>query len=278
MPEENTVPEGLTIAEDGKLTEHQKNFMDKGWRLMSPEYGTHPSTESHSGLDSFIKSYVHKEKALGGKKLPMPRKDWKSEDWQEFNEQIGTPKEAKDYGLEAHEGINEADMDWYKEMAHKNGLSDRQAKSLWNDMYERNTNARKTLTTKQAQEKETKISKLKDKWGSDFEAMLTSTNKGFKKWDTDGSVMKVLKDRGLMDEPDIIELAHKIASSFNEDNAPGGTKTPRPVTKEQGAAKAKKLMSEAIKNKKDSALFNKNDPMHEEAVAEYTKYAGMGGS
>ena len=282
MPEEST-PEGLTVAEGGALSDVQKQFINQNFRgAMSEEFGTHASMADYQDLDGLGKSHINAQKLVGGDKLPMPQKNWTKEEWTDFNRKIGMPADAKGYELQAHEGATDVDKEWFEDLAHsKLNLSKRQATELWNSFNERNKTSRNDYTTKNTQRLEDGYKALREEWGTNYDDMIKSTNKGLQRLDEDGSFRKWMKNSGLNKEPEMLRFAAKVAASFNEDRAPGDTRTTMPVSKEQAKSQLNKIFSEAHKEGRNHPLFNKKDPAHGDAVKKVTRLseiAGEGGN
>jgi len=275
---ENETPAGLTVAEGGTLTDGQKEFINKNWRgAVDPEHASHASMADYSDLGGLTKSYINQQKLIGSDKLPLPQKDWKTEDWKSFNQKIGMPAEAKDYKLTAHEGISEADIDWFRNAVHENMLSERQASKLWDSMSTRNAGAREEFTNKNKTRLEDGYKALREEWGTNYDAMVKGTNKGLQRLDGDGRFRKFMKDSGLNKEPEMLRFANKIAQLFNEDKAPGDTRVPVPMNAQQAEAQIRKMHSDAQKDPKSHPLYNKKDPAHQDAVDKLTKLATLAG-
>jgi len=277
MPDET--PAGLTVADGGQLSDAQKSFINTNWRsAVEKDHAQHPSMADYNDLNGLTKSYINQQSLIGKDKLPMPQKDWKKEEWQDFNKKIGMPAEPKDYELKVHEGNKEEDIEWFQQVAHEDlMLSKKQANELWNKMNERTSKSRETFASTQKERLEKGYQALREEWGTNYDSMVKATNKGLQRLDEDGSFRKWMKDTGVNKEPAMLKFAAKIAQLFNEDQAPGDTRVPIPLSKDQAKAKAAKMMSDAMKDPKHP-LMNKKDPAHDATVKEYNRYAAEGGA
>ena len=268
---DTTVPEGLTIPEGGKISDAQKQFINQNFRgAMDEQYATHASLADYQDLNGLGKSHVNQQSLIGGDKLPMPKKEWGKEEWADFNRKIGMPVDAKGYELPAHERATDADKEWFETMAHdKLMLSKKQATELWDELNTRNSTAVEEVTTKSKVAMEEGFKALREEWGVNYDDMVKSTNKGLQRMDEDGRFRKWMKETGLNQQPEMLRFANKIAQLFNEDQAPGDTRLPMPMSQEQIQGQINKMYSDAAKDP-NHPLMNKKDPAHDDTVKKLT--------
>ena len=266
-----TVPEGLTIPEGGAMTDAQKQFINQNFRgAMSEEHATHASLADYQDIDSFGKSFINAQKMVGADKLPMPQKDWGKEEWADFNKKIGMPVDPKGYELPTHESSTDADREWFESVAHdKLMLSKKQANDLWNEMNTRNAGVIEQFQTKNKNALVEGNKALREEWGVNYDKMVEATNKGLQRMDEDGRFRNWMKQTGLNQQPEMLRFANKVAQLFNEDQAPGDTRLPMPMSQEQIQGQINKIYSEAAADPKHP-LMNKKDPAHNDIVKKLT--------
>lgn len=272
-----TVPEGLTVADGGALSEQQVSFINTNFRGAMGEYGTDASMADYTDLNGLAKSHINAQKMVGGDKLPMPQDDWGKEDWADFNKKIGMPVDTAGYELPNHESATDADKEWFEKVAHeKLMLSKRQAGELWKEMNDKAKTSGDEFTTKNKTVLDEGYKELREEWGTNYDEMVKSTNKGLQRLDEDGRFRQWMKSTGINQQPEMLRFANKVAQLFNEDSAPGDVVAGMPMSKEQASAQVNKIFSDAQKDPKHP-LMNKKDPMHDDLVKKITKLSTIAG-
>lgn len=115
-----------------------------GWRAELPEDLRSNETLSQFKDDTdmvqmpvtLAKSYIHARSMIGADTIKLPKTD---EEYQELYGKLGRPETKDLYILPIPENVDPAikesigqDAEWFKEEAHKLGLSDKQASNLFN--------------------------------------------------------------------------------------------------------------------------------------------------
>lgn len=140
-----------------------------------------------------VTSYRNLEKAFGadkaGRTVILPSKDDPAE-WDGVFNKLGRPETADKYNLDEPADADKDLTKWFKDTAHKHGLTDKQAKSLFADYNglsaQRMTQLNEQSATKIAADKET----LQREWGGAHEAKMAeavkaATTFGFTKEEID---------------------------------------------------------------------------------------------
>jgi hypothetical protein len=143
------------------------------WRAtLPPEMQSEKSLEKFKGVGDVAKAYTELEKKMGSA-IKIPGSDAKPEELDQFYSKLGRPESPDKYEFklpDLPEGIghDEEMQAAFKSMAHKAGLSPRQAQIL---MDEYSAVQLKRITEFQNADKQT-VEVLKKEWGADYEKNL----------------------------------------------------------------------------------------------------------
>ena len=194
------------LNEDGSFAENFKLGLPEEIRD-SAEF------DKYKDFASMAKSLVNQSKLVGRKMEKLPTAESSREEWNEFYEKMGRPKEIAGYDLKHIEGIN---ADEYKEStsafaqkAHDLGLSKDVAQQLMS-WYEQNEV--ENSATQQTQSLEDTVAELRKDWGADYDnnlknASLVAENLG---------ITKEIEEAGLGVNPTVLKLLSTIASRTKE--------------------------------------------------------------
>lgn len=154
----------------------------------APWYGELQDAELKSWADNknfkapveVLKSYHNLEKVFGadkaGRTVVLPSKDDPAE-WDPVFAKLGRPESPDKYNLDVPESADKDLVGWFKTTAHKNGLTDRQAKAFLND-YNAMTGERSTQGEQAfAQRIEQDQAALKTEWGAAYEGKMGAAKK-----------------------------------------------------------------------------------------------------
>ncbi len=204
---EPTTPEFKSfLNEDGSFAENFKLGLPEEIRD-SAEF------DKHKDFASMAKSLVNQSALVGRKMEKLPTAESSREEWNEFYEKMGRPKEIAGYDLKHIEGIN---ADEYKEStsafaqkAHDLGLSKDVAQQLMS-WYEQNEIEKSA--TQQTQSLEDTVTELRKDWGADYDnnlknASLVAENLG---------ITKDIEEAGLGANPTVLKMLSTIASRTKE--------------------------------------------------------------
>lgn len=134
--------------------------------------------------DDLIKSYKALEAAMGADKatiLKIPTVPFAEapDAYNEIFDKLGRPKEAKEYGIKAPEGIQMQDgaLDQFTELAHKNGMSKTQAAALAEWYFNNTTKAFQVQADTRKADFEKNMTDLKTEFGQAYEEKLGDAKK-----------------------------------------------------------------------------------------------------
>ena len=106
------------------------------WKASLPEdIRDNQLIHNANSIESLAKTAIHAQSMIGADKLAIPGKWANEDDWNNVNTKLGKPEDAQGYKLEVKEGT-QVDKDiesWYRGLAHKAGLNDRQANTIFQE-------------------------------------------------------------------------------------------------------------------------------------------------
>lgn len=257
----STGQNGQTPAFDyktGVAEEYHGLWQKKGW-------------ESPNDL---IKSYTNLENMLNANdRLFLPADDNDEKGWNEVYTKMGRPARPEDYKFEdMAEGHkrNEDVSKWFKDMAFKNGLSQKQAASLeknWN-VFAEEMNAKLEETQTQAVAND--MAQMKAKWGAKYDDNLALAKSAAAKLGGQNiaDAIDALSDKAGFAQ--VMEMFHNIGVRMGEANfVSGDTKgqnTGTPMNKQAMLKEIQDTMADP-----DYLNGDKNPARHRQLVDRVTR-------
>lgn len=267
-----------TGAEGADKGQQQPPPADKGapppdWLTGLPEdIRGNPSLARYKdgGVEALARGYLNAERLIGGEKVPIPRDDNDAAAWDNYYRAGGRPDQPEQYDLQRPEQLPEGvaydeQMEaWWRQAAHKSGLSKRQ----FNDLYESYRDrifASQDLATKAAKTEvvETQTLLRRD-WGATYDLKMQMANAEFEAMPED--IQAHIRFTGLNRKPGFIKyLAETKARVTGEIRTKG----------EQGRHVGKtpeQLQSDIAEHREKHAkvLVDKSHPEHALRVKELT--------
>jgi hypothetical protein len=196
----------------------------------------------YTSADDFFKGIDNLSKLAGQKQvvqgLQAPGESATEEEWSKFFGQIGRPEAADKYALpedvSAPQGVNlEEERKTFTALAHKNGLTQRQAAGLFKDYM---AGLSEQATKAQAGAKLSHEEALKGAFGDDAEAGLVQAKKGAQAL----GIGDKLDAAGLSTNPLVLQLCAKLGELAGEASFESGKATDN---KETIMERAKKLQT-----------------------------------
>jgi hypothetical protein len=230
---------------------------------LPPELASDPSLQHIGSVEGMAKSYINAQKMVGAEKLAIPGNWATDEDWDLVYNKLGRPAEAGDYDL----GEMQGEMaDWFRDAAHKSGLSDRQAAQLAAAYDEFAGQA--TVMSEEAMEthRENIEAELRQEFGGEFDDKMSRANELLKEFDAPDLTEIQLADGSLLgDNPDLVRLmvsiSDYVADQISEDGLAG--RDSRPGLTDQDLQSRLSEMTA-----KNSPYWEKMHPDHERIVGE----------
>jgi hypothetical protein len=181
-----------------------------------------------SSLDALTRSYENLERMLGTEKMPVPKDDSPADVWDSVFAKLGRPDSPDHYKLDKPadlpEGIkwDDSTVGEFRAIAHKLGLSQKQAQALVQYDLERSMRTMTSFQQMQEQELQASEQALRSQWGGNFEANLDLARQAAAALDE-----SIMADPRLANNPKVIDLLAKVGSMMSESKltAPRGMVT-----------------------------------------------------
>lgn len=256
---------------------------------LPPELKESPALKDVADIPGLAKQFIDQQSFLGSS-LRIPSKDSSADQVKEFHAKVmekvpglmltpdmtntevmnqvynrmGRPDKAEKYAPPEGVKLDETDLLFFKGIAHKNGLNQRQFESMVKEIGEQNNQVFAEMDRK----KNESIAELKKEWGAVHEERMNAI-KGF--------MITQKAPTELIDEfmdgtagVEAIKWMHGIVAAVGVE----GTN----VTKEKGEDSGRMTPAEAqakvneIMSNRDHAYWNGSDPGHAAAVARVIAY------
>ena len=238
---------------------------DKGgnwYDSLEPEYRDDESIKKYGSLTEFAKGHKNLVSKLGKDKIVKPKEDWEEGDWTEFFNEIGRPEKADEYKLPDVEIPDNVkiigDDKQYKELAHKHGLTAKQAGDLYKDFMEMQKTVALETIAENKQAMEDAETALRKEWGKAYDTKVKLATDAFKTHASEADAEAFVK-KGYGNDPAIIKVLANMASKLSEDNL-GDTKH---VEGALTPAEAQKKINQVMGNLK-SPYFDASHPEHDD--------------
>lgn len=271
--------EEVAEAPAADLVDQANGQASVDWKASIPEdIRGHKSLETIQDVGSLAKSYVNAQSMIGADKIAIPGKSSTPEQWSEIYSKLGRPEAADKYELANNlpEGqeLDPQLMGGYTDIAHKAGLSTKQAQSIldWYNGVLTDTTAQ-TTAAEQAQLEE-KMTELKQHFGPAFEDRVNlakAVSAQFTEGDESLFDVKLADGSLLGNNPDFIKMAANMGvfmkEKMGEDTLEG--------VKTSGAASRHELEGKlAEMQAPDSPYWDSKHPQHDWYVNEVTRING----
>jgi hypothetical protein len=238
------------------------------WRTALPtEFRDDPALKVFNDVGALAKSYIHAQKMVGADKIIKPGKHSSDDDWKNVFEQLGLPKDLKEYDVKMKEGVS-IDKDFvekFKAAAHKSGILPKQAQGIA-DWFAEVNSASEAEVLKQAQAQRTeKLQALEKEWGGAYKPKLEKAAQVLREFGNK-ELFDHMDATHLGDDPHVIKLLASIQEKYmaeakgdiGGDNNLNAQLTPAEASKEYG-----KILADAKHPYYDAA-----HPNHKAAVKE----------
>lgn len=183
------------------------------------------SNKGWQGVPDILNSYRNLEKFAGGSKnlLELPGADADATALDAFYNKLGRPESPDKYGLKVPDGGDAELSEWFKQNAHKTGLTDKQAATLfdaWNEM----TSTRMQAMQQEAQaSSEREIADLQKEWGQGYEAQIDSGKRAVAALGYDAEKLNALESK--MGTAEMLKLFAAVGSKMGEDSFADGNRS-----------------------------------------------------
>lgn len=247
---------------------------EKTWLDTLPEdLRSNPSLQRYKegGPEVLAKSYLNLERMIGFDKVPLPKDANDNEAWNHVYKSLGRPDDPGGYQFAKPEKLPEGmtyddNMEtWWRQAAHKSGLSARQAAALHGE-YLKNFEGNMQLSAKIAGEEAIKCkTELRRDWGAEYELRRGMVNREFSTLAP--TLQEKISKSNLARDPEFLKYIADVAARTKGETeaklgAPGG-----------GAQTPEAVKASIAKHRQEysSALMDRMHPDHELRVRELNK-------
>lgn len=220
-----------------------------------------------------IKSYAELEKTMGSrgtKQIFVPKEGAPESEWNAYYEKLGRPQKSDDYKFERSKDFtfyDETATAEFKQMAHKAGLTDKQAKMI-HDQFYAYENKRYAEQNAKLENRTNEIeTNMKKEWGAAYTDKIEKA--------------KVVANKYFGKNPEVIDALHQVLGeefykmlddlskvSIDPKIITGGSSHNYNLTPEEALREIKRLQGDAEFGKK---WLDKNHPEHEYSKSEMTR-------
>lgn len=167
------------------------------------------------------RSFINTKKLVGRDKIPMPKTE---EEWNETYKRLGRPETAALYDLPINETINNEtlkaalsdDAAWFRDVAHKIGLSEKQATALFTGYGNRTVESLSRIDTNAENVFREAEIELRTSYGNAFEGKMVLMNRAVE--EIGGTEFKELvKGTDIGRHPAFIKAFVKVGEMIAED-------------------------------------------------------------
>ena len=217
------------------------------WKSGLPiEMQSDPSLQHIGSVEGMAKSFINAQKIVYNK--------------------LGRPAESSEYEFELGEDANEDFTDWFRDAAHKSGLSNRQAAQLAEAYSEFSGSALQQNETQLEQHREAIETELRQEYGGQFQEKMDAANEMLKEFDApDLTDMRMADGTLLGDNPEMVRLmvnlSDYIAKEVSEDGLAG--RDSRPSLSDSDLQSRISTLTA-----KNTPYWEKMHPDHERVVSE----------
>lgn len=243
------------------------------------EFTKDPNVTKYKDVTEFLKGHSNLAKLVGAKGVILPKEGAAPEEVEKFYNALGRPEKPEGYKIEVPQGlhksieINEESVKGYQLLAHKHGLTQKQADGLnkdWLAVQNRIAQENERLETEAAQKAETA---LRAEWGGKFEANRDRIAAAILKAGGEEALNAMGGVQGLGNNIPVMRAFGNIVALLSEDSintlkfdnggsgntgAGNGNETP-----EQALAKISAMNSDP-----NAAFMNEKHPDHKAALKE----------
>ena len=234
------------------------------WRDSLPDdLRSNTSLEKFSDVSTLAKSYINAEQMIGKDKMVVPGDNTTEDEWNDIYNKLGRPENSDGYELQMNlqegEVVDEQLYTAFKDAAHANGLSPKQAQGLLNFYNDISTEALNEQANSGVLAQEQSSRELREEWGRNYETNLNAASNVAKQFLGEDVFQIQLSDGSLLgDNATLIRGLSKIASIVSEDTLVGDKDS---VVSNAG-------VQEQLNNltAQGTAYWNKQDPNHDATV------------
>lgn len=226
---------------------------------------SHPSLQAYRKGDGFdigglVKEHVNLQALIGKKGVLPPGEKDGPEAWERYYNQLGRPARPEQYQFQkpqGYAGYSDEFANAYRDVAHKNGLTARQAAGMHDWFVTSALEAEQAGASRSRMDGDALDQALRQKWGGQYDAMVASGRRAAKTFAPPEALDELEQAIG---GPALMELFANIGERMREDGLIGGGASSFNMTPEQAKAEIAKM--DAAMNDPKSPAMDKLHPEH----------------
>jgi len=222
------------------------------------------SLQDFQDVNALAKSHVELQKKFG-KRLD----ELTGDELRQVYTNLGAPASAEDYHITLPEGVNDdGSFDKFKEIALEQGLSTKQAESVFSYAMTESIDALQLSQQQVDLQNQDWIDEIKQEFGAAYDQRVELANDALRTYGG-ADVVDVLEKAGLSSNPAIVKMFSEIGKANHEDTAVGEKKSAQFGTAPKEAAER---IAELWADKEFIRRYrDKMDPGHTSAVKQLTE-------
>lgn len=230
--------------------------------LLSEEFKSHKSLGNFKDVNDLAKSYLHAQQMLGRRV-----QDLSQEDVAVLNQLRGVPDSSDKYSLPDNV-VPEETAKWYKDIALQAGLTQEQAKKVFEAHVEYEKQVHEKSIAQRNEFRNQALNSLKKEFGQGFDQQFKLAQSAAKTFGG-REILELLDKTGLGDHPNVIKMFAKIGENLLEDSIMESNKNDIiGLTPER----ARQQIDLKLKDREFSRAYNSSlHPNHKKAVEEMTR-------
>lgn len=237
----------------------------ENWHQALPEdFRNDPSISKFKTVEDLAKSYTHIQKQVGKDKIPLPDKEFATDDdWKGVFEKLGLPGDKDGYQLsDLPEGFTDDDAAWLKEAALGANILPNQLSKFVKAYGERTSAQTKAMMDGYEQEIVNNKNELKKEYGAAYDSELERATGAAKYLFADEGV-KMLENTGLSGNPHMVRALVKVADMMKDAKIvnPKGGEGFEAMTPEKAQTEVNKIMGDT-----EHPYWKSDHPSHMDAV------------
>lgn len=242
-------------------------------------------TDDEAGIQQMAKMLVHSQRLVGRDKIPLPGKNASAEEWQQVFAKLGKPDTSDGYEFETlsttpsfltpedpekKAEFEKANIESWKEIAHKANLTKEQAHTLYNELNTKNSELMSTWNDEVSSRIERDKLIVTEAYGEEgsekYNQNKAIANRAFQSHFDAEAIERMTAD-GSIYSPDLQRLMLDLGKNMLEDNV--DVSDPMGRVGSSGAAVQKRI--DAIEGDAKGALYDRTHPQHKKVVEERDK-------
>ncbi|MBS3809965.1 MAG: hypothetical protein KGY38_07430 [Desulfobacterales bacterium] len=221
--DQTLLDQGQSGGEGGETEPHPSGLPN--------ELASDPTVQKFMGEDGTLntenlaKSYVNIQSMVGRDKIPLPKEDAPSEEWQQVFSKLGRPEDPNEYQINDPDDLPENlqlgdDVKaQIKQKAHELNLLPSQAQGVYEFFMGLENNALQQQQQQVEQTAQENEQALRKEWGNAYDAEINKAKKAMKSFVPEDVQDDFLQKYG--NDPAVIRLLNKVGNQISEGSLKG---------------------------------------------------------